>query len=163
MYQPYPSGVQESRSASAPPSSILTAVKVMYVGAAFSAIGVILTLVTVGSVRTAIHKAHPLLSAARVHSLGNFDAISAVVIGVIAMGLWLWMAFANKAGGSWARVTASVIFGLNTLAALVVVSRPEAVLNKLAAIVIWLAGLAVIVLLWQRKSSNFYDSRTRVS
>jgi hypothetical protein len=162
MYQPYPSGGQESRSTS-PPSSILRAVKIMYAGAALSAIGVILTLVTVGSIRAAIHKAHPLLSATRVHALGNFDVISAVVIGVIAMGLWLWMAFANKAGDRWARVTASVIFGLNTLAALIVVSRPEAALNKLAAVIIWLAGLATIVLLWQRESSNFYDSRTRVS
>jgi hypothetical protein len=161
MYQPYPATKDQPRSG--PPSSILMAMKVMYVGAALSAVATILTLVTTGSLREAIHKAHPLLSAARVDKLEQFDVVAAVVVGVVGIGLWLWMAVANKEGNGWARITASLLFALNTVATLVVVFRPGAAPAKGATIVIWLAGLAVVILLWQRDSSNYYESSGRVT
>ena len=49
----------------------------------------------------------------------------AVVIGILAVGLWIWMARANAKGRTWARVVASVLFGLNTLSVLLAVARPH--------------------------------------
>jgi hypothetical protein len=135
----------------------------MYAGAVLSAIATILALVTVSSLRDAIRKAHPLITAASVNKAEHFDVIAAVVVGIIAIGLWLWMASANKEGNGWARTTASVIFGLNTVATLAVVFRPNAMPSKAATAVIWLVGLAAVIMLWRRDSGNYYQSRAQVS
>jgi hypothetical protein len=163
MYQPYPSGDQRSQARREPPASVRRAVLVMYAGAALSVAGVVVTLVSRSSLLAAIRKAHPLLSAARVAKLENFDVVTYILIGVLGACLWIWMATANKAGNSRARTTASVIFAVNTIAVLVSLARPEAVANKAAAIVIWLTGLVTIVLLWQRDASTYYDGSGRVA
>lgn len=162
MYKAYPSS-QESQSRLAPSRSVLAAVKVMYAGAVLSALAAVLALVTTGSLRTAIHKAHPLLDHSRVQSAVTFDVVIAVVAGVIGIAVWLWMAHANKAGESWARVVASVVFGLNTLGLLAVVTRPDSLLGKAITVVIWVVGLATIILLWQRDASNYYDASRRLA
>lgn len=161
MYQQYPSGEQQAEPRPAPPKSVLTAVKLMYVGAVLSAAGAVIALVSTGSLRTAIRKAHPLLSTGRVHSLEVQDVAVIVVAGVIGIALWIWMAAANKAGSSRARIIATVIWALNTIAVLIDLTRPEAMASKVAGAVIWLAGLAVIVLLWQRDSSKYYTASSR--
>lgn len=158
MYQPYPSGAQQEQPRPAPPRSILVAVKIMYVGAVLSAVAIVLAVVTVSSLRAAIHRAHPLLGVGRMHSLEVLDVSVIVVVGVVGIALWLWMAAANKAGRSRARITATVIFALNVIAVLINVIRPEATASKVAGIVICLAGLAAVVLLWQRDSSQYYDA-----
>ena len=96
----------------------MNAVWLMYAGAAISAISLIITLVTVGSLKTAIHNADPALTAAKLHNAEVAAVVVAIVFGLIGIGLWLWMARANKAGKSWARITATVFFGLDTLSVL---------------------------------------------
>jgi hypothetical protein len=161
MYQPYPSGGQQDQPRPAPPRSILAAVKIMYVGAVLSAVGVVLGVVTIGSLRAAIYRAHPLMGAHRVHSLEVQDVSIIVVVGVLGIALWLWMATANKAGSSRARTIATVIFALNVIAVLIDLIRPVAMASKIAGVVICLAGLAAVVLLWQRDSSQYYDASAR--
>ena len=88
----------------------------MYAGAAISAISLMITLVTVGSLRTAIHNA----------TLADGDQyripleIAAVVVAIVFAdrdrAVAVEMARANKAGKNWARITATVFFGLDTLA-----------------------------------------------
>jgi hypothetical protein len=84
---------------------------------------------------------------------------------VIASGLWLWMAWANKSGRPWARMTATVFFGLLTagdLADLIKfltegISLAIGVVLFLSFLLVyWLAGLCAVVLLWQRSSSDYY-------
>ena len=41
-----------------------------------------------------------------------------IVLGLVAAALWLWMARANGHGRSWARILATVLFGLATLEAI---------------------------------------------
>jgi hypothetical protein len=84
---------------------------------------------------------------------------------VIGTGLWLWMAWANKRGRSWARITATVFFGLLTaggLALLIVVLTgvffPAAGLGWVAFAGYWLPGLGAVILLWQRSSSDYYTA-----
>ena len=69
MYQPYPTGGADPEPARpTPPPPVVNAVWLMYAGAAISAISLIITLVTVGSLRTAIHNADPTLTATKLHS-----------------------------------------------------------------------------------------------
>jgi hypothetical protein len=159
-YQPYPTGgaAEPEPQRPAPPTPVLQAVKLMYAGAIVSAISLIITLVTVGSLKTAIHNADPSLSASKLHSAEVAAVAVAVIFGLIGIGLWLWMAYANKAGKNWARITATVFFGLDTLSILTSFRQAEPVLSRVVSIVIWLIGLGAIVLLYQRESSAYFSA-----
>lgn len=159
-YQPYPTGgaAEPEPQRPAPPTPVQQAVKLMYAGAIVSAISLIITLATVGSLKTAIHNADPSLSASKLHSAEVAAVAVAIVFGLIGIGLWLWMAYANKAGKNWARITATVFFGLDTLSVLTSFRQAEPILSRLISILIWLIGLGVIILLYQRESSAYYTA-----
>lgn len=159
-YQPYPTGgaAEPEPQRPAPPTPVLQAVKLMYAGAIVSAISLIITLVTIGSLKTAIHNADPSLTATKLHSAEVAAVAVAIIFGLIGIGLWLWMAYANKAGKNWARITATVFFGLDTLSVLTSFRQAEPVLSRLISILIWLIGLGAIVLLYQRESSNYFGA-----
>lgn len=160
MYQPYPQGAAEPEPAQAPeiPSSIRNAVKLMYAGAAVSLIVIIVALVTIGSAKTAIHNAFPHYSAAQVRRAAVGLVVYEVVIQVVTIGLWLWMARANQAGKSWARIVSSVLFALNTLILLASLARPHAAIGVVLLLVIWLIGLGAIFFLWRRDSSAYFTA-----
>jgi hypothetical protein len=80
----------------------------------------------------------------------------AVILGLIGIGLWIWMASANKAGKNWARITSTVFFGLDTLGLLASFSQAETLLGRLVSLVVWLIGLGVIVMLWRKESSAYF-------
>jgi hypothetical protein len=159
-YQPYPTGgaAEPEPQRPAPPTPVQQAVKLMYAGAIVSAISLIITLVTIGSLKTAIHNADPSLSATKLHSAEVAAVAVAIIFGLIGIGLWLWMAYANKAGKNWARITATVFFGLDTLSILTSFRQAEPVLSRVVSIVVWLIGLGAIVLLYQRESSAFFTA-----
>ena len=132
------------------------AVRLMYAGAAVSAFVIIVALVTIGSTRSAIHADYPHYSASRVHQAALGLVVYEVIIQVITIGLWLWMARANQAGKSWARIVLTVLFCLNTLILASGLARPHAAIGIVLLALVWLVGVAAIVLLWRRDSSNFF-------
>jgi len=86
---------------------------------------------------------------------------------VIATGLWIWMAWANRGGRSWARIMATVLFGILTAGGLTwLVLLPTGVIlfgsswrNGLAFfLAYWLPGLGTVILLWQQSSSAYYTT-----
>lgn len=158
MYEPYPGGGQEPEPGRrAPvPSSVSYAVKVMYAGAAVSLISLILGLTTIGSVRTAVRHANPSYTPSQVNSSVDMAVAFAIVGGVLGIGLWLWIAQMCKAGKNWARITGTVFFGLDTLFLLIGFTAAGDIGSRLLGIVIWLIGLAAVVLLWQRDSTAFF-------
>jgi hypothetical protein len=162
MYQPYPTGGEGPvPQPDAPaPQQVQTAVKLMYAGAALSAIEIILGLVTIGSLRSAIHSAYPNYTDSQIHTAEVVGIASAIVIGAIAVGLWLWMAWANGRGRSWARIVATVLFALNTIDLLTLIARPHTVSSLLFAVLVWLAGLGAIYFLWQRDSSAYFQANS---
>ena len=160
MYQPYPSsdGTVEPDKPPAPPS-VLNAVKLMYAGAAVSAVSLIISLTTIGGTKDAIKKAKPSLTAAQVNQLNTFIIALAVVSGVIGVALWLWMAQKNGQGRSWARILSTVLFGLATLDLFGVLSQPKTVLGLIFPLLTWLIGAGAVFFLWRRESSEFFKPR----
>jgi len=163
-YQQYPTSGYDQVPQPRPeaPPSIRTAVKLMYAGAALSALSFIIGVATVGSLRQAIIKASRTpLTAAQVHAAEVVGVVVIVIFGLIGVGLWVWMAWANGRGRSWARVVAAVLFGLNTLGLLSVVIRPNAVGSKILDVVVWLVGLAATIYLWRPDSTQYYNSQSQ--
>jgi hypothetical protein len=163
MYQPYPTGGQGPVAPpEAPaPKPVQNAVKLMYAGAALSAIEIILGLTTIGSLKSAIRTSYPNYSDSQIHNLQVAVIASTVIFGALAIGLWLWMAWANGRGRSWARIVASVLFGLNTIGLLLQLAQPHAAVGFVLTILVWLAGLGAIYFLWQRDSSAFFQARSQ--
>ena len=157
MYQPYPSGGQVPEpQRPEPPAPVLAAVKLMYAGAAVSAISLIVTLLTIGGLKTAIRSRDPSFTQTQLHSAEVVAVTFAVILGLIGIGLWIWMARANKAGKNWARITSTVFFGLDTLGLLASFGQAETLLGRLVSLVVWLIGLGAIVMLWRKESSGYF-------
>jgi hypothetical protein len=158
MYQPYPSSAGEPPGPQQPsaPNSVQTAVKLMYAGAALSLVELIVGLITIGSVRSAIRKAFPHYTASQLHAAEVTSVAVGVVVGLISIGLWVWMARANGAGHNYARITGTVFFGLNTLFLLLSLARPHAGLGLVFNILVWLVGLGAVIMLWRKESGPYF-------
>jgi hypothetical protein len=160
MYQPYPAGganpVGPVERPPAPPS-VLNAVKLMYAGAGLSALGLILEFVGLSGLKKALHDANTALTPAQVHSLEIATVAIFAIVGLIGIGLWIWMAFATKAGHNYARIVSSILFGLDTIFLLLGISRTGFQLGNVVSILVWLAGLGAIVLIWRKESSAYFQ------
>ena len=69
----------------------------------------------------------PITPRKQVHNAEVAAVVTSVIGGVIAVGLWLWMAWANGRGRRWARIVATVFFAINTLDLIASVARIHAV------------------------------------
>jgi hypothetical protein len=96
--------------------------------------------------------------------------IGGAVLGLITLGLWIWMAVMNAKGRNWARITATVLGGLGLLsslssignmagnAALGGMTMPMSTGSVVLAVVNPLLAVAILVLLWLRPSSAYFSS-----
>lgn len=110
------------------------------------------------------------------HVSGGLAVVSGLVVGLatglvvgwlavalVAGGLWVWMAAATRDGKPWARITGTILFGVNTLVAGLGVLVElgflyVAGMRLLIAFDVfrWGLALATVMLLWNRKSSRYY-------
>ena len=158
MYQPDPSAGQAPEPVRPePPPTMVMAVRLMYAGAVVSALSLVVGLVTISSLRNSLHKADPSLTSTQLHNLQTVVVAGSVAIGVISIGLWVWMALMNKAGKPWARVVATVLFGLYTLYLLFFVIRAGA--GALVPVLTWLIGLGALILLWRKDTSEYLNPK----
>jgi hypothetical protein len=169
-YQQYPGGAGELAQRPPQPTSVRNAKWLMYAGAALSAISAIIVLALSSSIKTAIRNAaitanrtrvrqgKTPLTAAQIHTLQNAYIAIIVVVLIISIALWVLMAWANGRGRPWARITATVLFALNTIFLLLGLSKAGA--STAFSGVGWLIGLVAIVLLWQRASSAYFKPGT---
>ena len=158
MYQPYPGSDTQLPEPLRPPAppSVQNAVKVMYVGAAISLLGIIIDIITVNATKTAIEKRSPNLSASQVNSIQHVLIAGFIANGVIAAIVWIVLARASQGGHNWARITGTVLFVLTTVDTIAGLTAPVARLATLWAVLVWLVALAAIVFLWRRDSSAFF-------
>jgi hypothetical protein len=170
MYQPFPGGAEppESAQAATAPPSITRAVRVMYVGAVASVIGIIVDLTTYSSLQNAIanrkRKNGQPLTHSQVVNLAHVEVVVLVVVGLIAAGVWIWMARNCLAGKSWARITSTVLFAISTIGVFVSVCGGAVAAGgatRIYGFVVWIVGLIAIVLLWQRTSSEYFKGAAR--
>jgi hypothetical protein len=158
MYEPYPvSEPPQQVERARPPHTVLSAVRLMYAGAALEVVSLIVALVSRGRLKSVILTAHPHYTSAQLHTAENFRAGILVVGALIAVGGWLWMAWANGRGRSWARGVSVALFVLGTLGLPIISLRTARVAGTvIVGVVIWLVGLAVIVLIFNKSSGPFY-------
>ena len=168
VYQPYPGGLPPGAQRPPAPASVRHAAWLMYAGAAASLLKVGADLVTWGTVRTAMRLAlrdgarhvTPAPTASQLNAGITMTLTLVAVTGLIATGLWIFLARAIRNGSGGARVTGTIFFALDTVALLI--GPPDVglrgagvLLARAGTVLVWLAGLGAVVFLWQRKSSAF--------
>jgi hypothetical protein len=159
MYQPYPGGAEMPVVRRPPaPASVRTAATVMYAGAVASLIGIVVDLTTLSATKSAIAKHFPQLTTSQVNGQGRVLMAGWIAGGLLAAGLWIFVAQACMRGKSWARTTGTVLFGIDTLQVLGGLAVPVAAPVKIFWFVVWLIGLAAVVFLWRGTSSAFFKA-----
>ena len=127
MYQPYPGNAQLPESQRPPaPASVLTAVKVMYAGAAASIARHRHRARHGGRHQDRDRETFPNLSASQVNASQHTLIIGFVAGGVIAALVWILLARACQRGRNWARITGTVLFAIATLDTIVGLAAPIA-------------------------------------
>lgn len=144
------------------PQSVKTAVVLMYVGAALSVVGIVLDFANKSAIRRAVTKAYLKNPSPNVtiKQLTNIALYAAVIVGVISVALWLWMAYANGKGKNWARITGTVFWGISAIGILANLARPNAGATRIGSVIVFLLGAAVVFFLWQKESSEYFNPPT---
>ena len=151
--------------------TVRAAVKVMYAGAAVSTASLLIFLALIADIGADHAILGHRLTAAQVSQLLNPLAITmAIVLALVPVALWLWMARETGRGRNWARGLSTVLFGLATLSLSSVfpltginISFVPAVrlsfvplLGPSVPALTWLAGLVAVWLLWRPASTAFF-------
>jgi hypothetical protein len=137
------------------PRPVLTAVKLMYGGAAGSAATVIIALLYAfsGHIKSQEWFGHHLTAAQASHWPWILLIIALVMAYALPLiALWLWMARAVGRGRNWARISSTVLAALAALQ----LSGNHGVAWVFCAWLTWLTGLAAVCLLWLPASSAFF-------
>jgi hypothetical protein len=184
MSQPFSSSSQPTGAPRPPaPAPVLTAVKLMYAGAAVSAVALISSLALIPAVKAELRTADPGLTAAQASDVNMLIAL-AMAFGLAAIAGWVWLARAAGRGKNWARIVSTVLAGLATLDLMrrpqypgsylahfviagqvypVLHSEPgTAVLGLIVPVLTWLTGLAAVWLLWRPASTAFFKPGRQV-
>lgn len=153
--QPHQAGSPEA--APPLPASMVTAVRLMYAGAAYALVWAIGTI----AVWASIVRHHPI---AGDHRLAGAAAL-AVVVSAADIALWLGIARACRRGRGGARTVGTVLFALHTLGVLSVVASAQVGLGpaKVLTLIGWLIGFGAVVALWQRPSSAFFTAQASLN
>lgn len=161
-------GIGAVSDSEAPPT-VQWAVRFMLFGAAISTIYLIFAVIVTSGVKSALVKWNAGLPKSQQHTAQQISnaatdyIVSTIIIGLIAIGLWLWMARMNGGRRTWARITASVFFALWTYYTYSSIGQLHGgsatfVAALVITFAIWLVGLAALYFLWRPESSSYYKS-----
>jgi hypothetical protein len=133
------------------------AVRLMCVGAVVELAAAITILATIGDVRSNVVKRSPGLTEGEWHAVVVGQLAPVAAAAGIAVGFWLWMAWAVGRGHRWARIAFAGFFALNTVGLLrgliqgsAVYARPDLAIGS----VLWLVELAALALIFQVKPAG---------
>ncbi|MEV6768149.1 hypothetical protein AB0N05_05890 [Nocardia sp. NPDC051030] len=166
-YQPYPGMAQYPGGPAAgerkPPQSVMNAFYLMLAGAVLTLLSTLYGFTQLSTVRDkASESSDGTLTQSNVDTIVKVSFGFGIVIALISIGLWIWMAFANRAGKNWARITSTVFFGLYSLSMLLTVvsfflpTSDTPVISTIFGFVTWFVGLAALILLWTKQSSTYF-------
>jgi hypothetical protein len=153
-----------------PPAPLQWAIKLMLAGAAASTVFLVFAVIVTSNVKSALLKWNASLpkgkqyTVSQISNAANSYIVTTIIIGLLAIALWLWMARMNRAGRSWARITASVFFALWTYYVYTSIGSTHGSGTFISALVlvliIWVIGLASLFFLWRPQSTVFFKSRS---
>lgn len=141
----------------AKPQAVKTAQILMYVGAAAAIFNIVIVLIFRDQLTEQIRNSSGAeFSDSELNALVNVGIAAGIFGGLVGVGLWLLMAWANGKGYQWARITASVFFAINVFSTLYALVTPGLAISKIVGVAVLVFGGIIIYLLWRGKGSNEY-------
>jgi hypothetical protein len=134
----------------------MVAVRIMYAGAALTAIGLVISVIAVATGEKALRASHKHATLAQLHATQRLLITLAIVSGLIEIGAWLFMARANRNGLKWARIVASVLFALGTWNLISHIIGAATITNLAYTALMWLVGAGAVFFLWQKDSGAYF-------
>ena len=149
QYPAYPQYPGQSGMPAKPPTpqTVQNAFYLMLAGAGLTLIGAIIGLTEISKVRDTIATQNPTFTTTQVDNAVHAGVAIGAVVGLIEIGLWLWMAFANRSGKNWARITATVFFGISCLSIIGLLASGSGGMQAGLGTTIAAFGLALVVIL----------------
>jgi len=146
--------------------SVVTAVRLMYLGAVVELATAITIVATIGDIRSNVVHRNPGLTAGQWHAVVAGQLEPLAVTAGLAVGFWLWMAWSIGRGRRWARIAFALFFGQTTWSLLnglaggsAVYARPDLAVG----IVLWLVELAAVALLFRVKLAGSPPGASRIT
>jgi hypothetical protein len=147
------------------PRTVVTAVRLMCLGAVAEIATLITVLLSWGSIRSAATQHYPG-HASLVARLVNDDVTKDVVVLTILVAAWLLVAWGNGRGNQWARLAAIVLAPLYTVDLGSELSQGVAALAPAAMIasaVAWALGVAAVAFLLRSPSWPYYERQPAIA
>ena len=172
--KPGRTGPAELAGPQAPPAPVHRAARLMQAGAVVSTLSLIFTVIgsfslkhnmmTANAQKLADHQ----ITASQISSTATGLIVYTIVIGLVSIGLWLWMARMNEAGRRWARITASVFFALWSLYTYSVIGELHGGVTVTATLIVslililalWVIGAATVFYLWRPASTAYFKAQS---
>lgn len=174
MYNPYSPGPMPKPER---PPAMRRAMLFMYAGAGVSVIAGFVTGLSLRSfITSVVNNSSTPSNPAVLQDIGNLLVVAGIVVGIIDGGVWLWMAWKTGAGRNWARTLSTVFFALACLdlvgglfnlvgahsattanGTTITLSTGFIMTDVITSLVQVGIGLAAIILLYQRDSSQFFE------
>lgn len=157
-YQPMPPPQQAAALPPAPPS-VRNVVRLMFVRVAVSILSVILFFAFEHQLRDKIRDAHSGKTPADIDTILNAARVGAIVGAVIFVVLYSLLALQVRKGKGWARIVTIVLAALGVLDILAAFASTATVETRVLGIVAGVIDLAILILLLQRESGQFFAAR----
>lgn len=158
----------------APPAPVHRAARLMQAGAVVSTLSLIFTVIGSFSLKHNMMTANAQklqdhqITASQISSTATGLIVYTILIGLVSIGLWLWMARMNEAGRRWARITASVFFALWSLYTYSVIGELHGGVTVTATLIVslililalWVIGAATVFYLWRPASTAYFKAQS---
>lgn len=158
-----------------PPAPVRRAVRLMQAGAAVSTLSLIFTVIGAFGLKSNMMSANAQklklhqVTASQISNTASGLIIYTVFIGLVSIGLWLWMARMNGAGRRSARITASAFFALWSLYTYSVLGELHGGVTVTATLIVslililalWVIGAATIFQLWRPAATEYFKAQSR--
>jgi serine/threonine kinase PknH len=140
-----------------PPRSMINAVRLMYAGSALAAFSILTAVATTPALRALIRQQYPAAGYGA-QSAAAAATLSATIVGaLISAGVWLVMAWRTRRGRPGVRILSTILFVIDSLT--VLSTHTHGLLTPstwVISVAEWAVGLAVVVLLWDRRSTAYF-------
>jgi hypothetical protein len=143
------------------PAKVHTAIRLMYIGFAVTALDVVLSLLVLGRYT---HDANVYKELGRTAAQGNASQMAgATAIGLVAdlLGLvcWAWLAMATRRGNGWTRIAGAVLLGIYSVCTLIVLFGTKRDPGpQLTTVVVWALGVAAVIPLFSQQARDFFQA-----
>lgn len=172
--KPRRAGPADLAAPPAPPAPLHRAVRFMRAGAVASGLSLIFTVIGSFSLKHNMMTANAQklqqhqITASQISSTATGLIIYTILIGLVSIGLWLWMARMNEAGRRWARITASVFFALWSLYTYSVLGELHGgvtitatlIVSLILILALWVIGAATVFYLWRPASTAYFKAQS---